>query len=138
MREFFVFRPFSWIFSRVTHNYFTTMAVSRAQKEAILVILEAHLKGCTSVAFTSNQKLTVEDINAIRKEVRVDGSVFMLAKKTLIRIAFKNVFGVELDLETLPGQVAIIIGKGSDKIAPLAAVNKFVVEFKKEQKIKFV
>ena len=115
------------------------MAVSRAQKEAILVVLEAHLKESVSVGFTSNQKLTVEDINAIRNDVRaVGGSVFMLAKKTLMRIAFKNVFGVDLDLDTLPGQVAIVISKGADKIAPLAAVNKYVAEFKKEEKIKFV
>ena len=115
------------------------MAVSRAQKEAILAVLEAHLKEAASVAFTSNQKLTVEDINGIRNDVRaLGGSVFMLAKKTLIRIAFKNVLGVDLDISTLPGQVAIVIAKGADKIAPLAAVNKHVAEFRKEEKIKFV
>ena len=113
------------------------MAVTRAKKSEILATLEAHLKDATSVAFTSNNKLTVEDIDSIRDDVRAQNGVFMLAKKTLIRIAFKNVLNADLDLDTLPGQVAIVISKG-DKIAALAAVNKYVAEFKKEQKIKFV
>lgn len=113
------------------------MAVTRAKKSEILATLEAHLKDATSVAFTSNNKLTVEDIESIRKDARAQNGVFMLAKKTLIRIAFKNVLGADLDLDTLPGQVAIVISKG-DKIAALAAVNKYVNEFKKEQKIKIV
>ncbi len=113
------------------------MAVTRAKKSEILAILEAHLKDATSVAFTSNNKLTVEDIESIRKDARAQNGVFMLAKKTLIRIAFKNVLNADLDLDTLPGQVAIVISKG-DKIAALAAVNKYVAEFKKEQKIKIV
>lgn len=113
------------------------MAVTRAKKSEILAALEAHLKDATSVAFTSNNKLTVEDIESIRKDARAQNGVFMLAKKTLIRIAFKNVLNADLDLDTLPGQVAIVISKG-DKIAALAAVNKYVAEFKKEQKIKIV
>jgi len=113
------------------------MAVTRAKKSDILATLEAHLKDTTSVAFTSNNKLTVEDIESIRKDARAQNGVFMLAKKTLIRIAFKNVLNADLDLDTLPGQVAIVISKG-DKIAALAAVNKYVAEFKKEQKIKIV
>ncbi len=113
------------------------MAVTRAKKSEILATLEAHLKDATSVAFTSNNKLTVEDIESIRKDARAQNGVFMLAKKTLIRIAFKNVLNADLDLDTLPGQVAIVISKG-DKIAALAAVNKYVAEFKKEQKIKIV
>lgn len=113
------------------------MAVSRSQKEEILAKLEAHLKDSTSVAFTTNNALTVEDIIAIRKDVRAQNGTFMLAKKTLMRLAFKNALGTDLDITTLPGQVAIVISKG-DKIAALAAVNKHVNEFKKEGKLKFV
>ncbi|MFZ3233509.1 MAG: 50S ribosomal protein L10, partial [Patescibacteria group bacterium] len=79
------------------------MAVTRAKKSEILAVLEAHLKDATSVAFTSNNKLTVEDIESIRKDARAQNGVFMLAKKTLIRIAFKNVLNADLDLDTLPG-----------------------------------
>lgn len=113
------------------------MAVSKAKKVEILATLEAHLKNSTSVAFTSNTGMTALDVTTMKKELRVQNTTFMLAKKTLMRIAFKNVFNVDLDIDTLPGQVAIIISKG-DKVAGLAIVNKYAKEWAKEQKMKFV
>lgn len=113
------------------------MAISKAKKGEILAVLEAHLKASTSVAFTSNTGMTALDVTTMKKELRIQNTTFMLAKKTLIRIAFKNVFNVELSLDTLPGQVAIIISKG-DKVAGLAVVNKYVKEWAKEKKMVFV
>lgn len=113
------------------------MAISKAKKGEILATLEQHLKASTSVAFTSNSGLTALDVTTMKKELRATQATFMLAKKTLIRIAFKNVFNVEIDLNTLPGQVAIVISKG-DKVAGLAVVNKYAIEWKKEEKMKFV
>ena len=115
------------------------MAITRTKKEEVLATLEAHLKDATSIAFTSNQRLTVLETMAMKRELRAQNTVFMLAKKTLIRIAFQNILGQDLDIDTLPGQVAIIISKG-DKVAGLSVVNKFANEreFKKAEKIKFV
>ncbi len=113
------------------------MAISKAKKGEILATLEAHLKASTSVAFTSNTGMTALDVTTMKKELRVQDTTFMLAKKTLMRIAFKNVFNVELDSDTLPGQVAIIISKG-DKVAGLAVVNKYAKEWAKEKKMQFV
>ncbi len=113
------------------------MAVSRAKKGEQLAALEAHLKDAKSVAFTSNQKVTVLEISALKKDLRSVQAIVLVAKKTLIKIAFKNVYGVELDLATLPGQVALIIGKG-DAIAPFGITNKYANEWKKEEKVTFV
>ena len=113
------------------------MAISRAKKVEILAKLEAHLRESTSVGFTMNSKLTVLETSKMKKDLRAQNTVFMLAKKTLIRLAFKNVYNVEIAPESLPGQVAIIISKG-DKVAGLGVVNKYAAQWKKEQKIKFV
>ncbi|MDP2103738.1 MAG: 50S ribosomal protein L10, partial [Candidatus Gracilibacteria bacterium] len=113
------------------------MAVSKEKKSEILAILEQHLKESVSVGFTSNTALTALDVFTMKRELRAASTTFMLAKKTLMRLAFKNVHGVDLDLDTLPGQVAIIFSKG-DKVAGLAIVNKFATEWKKEEKMKFV
>lgn len=113
------------------------MAITKAKKGEILAVLEAHLKASTSVAFTTNTGLTALDVTTMKKELRVQDTTFMLAKKTLMRIAFKNVFDVDMNLDTFPGQVAIIISKG-DKIAGLAVVNKYAKEWAKEGKMKFV
>ena len=115
------------------------MAVSKAKKVEQLAALEAHLKDAKSVAFTSNQKITVAEVTTIKRELRTQNAVFMIAKKTLIRIAFKNVFNLDLDIDTLPGQVAMVVAK-EDAIAPLGIVNKYAneKEWKKAQKLTFV
>jgi large subunit ribosomal protein L10 len=113
------------------------MAVSKAKKSEQLAALEAHLKDATSVAFTSNNKVTVLEVSALKKDLRAQNAIFLTIKKTLIRIAFKNVYNVEVDLATLPGQVALVIAKG-DAIAPLGVANKYANEWRKEEKLVFV
>ena len=113
------------------------MAVNKAKKSEILASLEQELKWASSIAFTSNTKLTVLDVTNMRKELRAVSASFTLAKKTLIKIAFKNVYGVELSDDILVWQVAVLISKW-DKIAGIAVVNKYAIDFKKEEKLKFV
>ena len=115
------------------------MAVSKARKVEQLAQLEVHLKEAKSVGFTSNQKITVAEVTAIKRDLISHNALFIVAKKTLIRIAFKNVYGVELDIDTLPGQVAMVIAK-DDAIAPLGVVNKYANEkdWKKAEKLTFV
>jgi large subunit ribosomal protein L10 len=113
------------------------MAVSKARKWEILANLEAHLKDAQSIAFMSNKALTVLETSKMKKEIRAANGTYIVAKKTLMVIAMKRVLGAEMDIATLPGAVAILICKG-DKIAPLAIVNKYAQELKKEEKIKFV
>jgi large subunit ribosomal protein L10 len=113
------------------------MAVTKAKKSEQLAALEAHLKEAKSVAFTSNQKVTVLEVSALKKDLRASNAIYITVKKTLIRIAFKNVYSVDLDLATLPGQVAVVIAKG-DAVAPLGITNKYANEWKKEEKMVFV
>jgi large subunit ribosomal protein L10 len=113
------------------------MAVSKAKKGEQLAALEAHLKDAVSVGFTSNQRVTVLEVSTMKKDLRAQNAIYLTIKKTLIRIAFKNVYGVDVDLATLPGQVSLVIAKG-DAIAPLGVVNKYANEWKKEEKVTFV
>jgi large subunit ribosomal protein L10 len=113
------------------------MAVSKAKKGEQLAALEAHLKEAVSVGFTSNQKVTVLEVSTMKKDLRAQNAIYLTIKKTLIRIAFKNVYGVDVDLATLPGQVSLVIAKG-DAIAPLGVVNKYATEWRKEEKVTFV
>lgn len=111
--------------------------VSKQKKAEQLAVLEAHLKSAKSVAFTSNTKVTVLEISALKKDLRAQNAIYLTAKKTLIRIAFKSVYGVEIDLATLPGQVGLVIANG-DALAPFGVANKYANEWKKEQKLVFV
>lgn len=113
------------------------MAVTKAKKSEQLAVLEAHLGAASSVAFTSNTRVTVLEISALKKDLRAQNAIYITAKKTLIRIAFKKVYGVDVDLATLPGQVGLVISKG-DALAPFSIAHKYVTEWKKEEKMKFV
>lgn len=73
----------------------------------------------------------------MKAELRKENAIYMVAKKTLICLAMKNVLGAEVDINTLPGAVAILVAKG-DKVAPLGIVNKYAQALRKEEKIKFV
>lgn len=113
------------------------MAVSRTKKESILSTLENHLKEAKSLVFTSNQRVTVDEITKMKRELRTQNVTYMLAKKTLMRIAFKNVYSLELDLDTLPWQVALAIAK-DDPIIALTIINRYAKEWKKDEKILFI
>ncbi len=113
------------------------MTVSRSRKSEQLAALEALLGEATSVGFVTTQKVTVEEVSNLKKELRASDAYFLVAKKTLMRIAFKNVYNADLDISTLPGQVALIIAKG-DKVAGLGITNKYATQWKKDKKITFV
>jgi large subunit ribosomal protein L10 len=112
------------------------MAVTRQQKEEILAKLIAEFKKAQTIAFTTNNALTVENVLTLKKELRAVDSSFMLAKKTLICKAIKEACGVDIAIDSLPGQVAVTLSR-SDKVAGLAVLNKYAKEWKKEQKISF-
>ena len=113
------------------------MAVTKAKKSEQLAVLEAHLKAASSVAFTSNTRVTVLEISALKRDLRAQNAIYLTAKKTLIRIAFKSAYGIYVDLATLPGQVGLVISKG-DALSPFSIANKYVNEWKKEEKMQFV
>ncbi len=113
------------------------MPVSKAKKWEILSLLEEELKKSTAVTFTKGNKLTVENITNIRKDLRKVDAKLILAKKTLIKIAFKNIFKIELKDENLLWQITLLICY-KDAIAPVSTMNKYATDFRKEEKIKFV
>jgi large subunit ribosomal protein L10 len=78
------------------------MALTKAQKIEVLNNLKELIKNAKSIGFTSNTGLTVEEITNLRISLREASSTFTLAKKTLIKKAFKEILKVELDDSLLP------------------------------------
>lgn len=103
------------------------MAVSKAKKSEILANLVANIKEAKSIWFTQTNAMTVEDFSALRAKLREVNTTYILAKKTIIRIAIKEVLGMDVDLKDLPGQIWIICSK-EDSIAGLSKTNDFVKE----------
>jgi len=111
------------------------MAVNKQKKQEILDALKVDLQNAKSVAFTSNNGLTVEEISDIRGGLREVDAKLMLAKKTLIKIAFKDVYGVELEDSMLEGQIAVLLSFG-DEVGGLGKANGFIKKLG-EEKIKW-
>lgn len=101
------------------------MALTRTKKEEIVNNLKNILKDANSVGFTTNIGLTVEDVTTLRVQLREVDSTFVLAKKTLIKIAFKEVYGVEINEDALPNQIALVLSN-DDAVAGLGKVNDFM------------
>jgi ribosomal protein L10 len=113
------------------------MAVNKTKKAEILSLLEQELQKANSIAFTTNSKLTVEEISSIRRDLRKVNSKLILAKKTLIKIAFKKIYNIDLQDEILIWQIAVLLSFW-DNIVPLNIINKYINEFKKDKKIRLV
>jgi len=101
------------------------MAVSKEKKVEIVNALKENFKNAKGVAFTENNWLSVEEITALRNEIRAANSTFMIAKKTLIKLAFKEVNDMDLTNDVLPGQIGIIFSN-EDAIAGIGEAQKFI------------
>jgi len=100
------------------------MALTKAQKVEVLNNLKTLIKEAKSIWFTTNTGLTVEEITNLRIDLREVNAVFTLAKKTLIKLAFKEVYDIELDDSLLPAQIALVISN-EDAVSGLGKVNAF-------------
>lgn len=98
------------------------MAVSRAKKEEILAELKTKFSGATSVVFVKNKGLTVDEILGIRSELRKAGDAFKISKKTLIRLALKELELPEVDDAILTGPIGVAFGH--DEISAAKLLDK--------------
>lgn len=109
------------------------MAVTKAKKSEILVDLIEKMKNAKSVWFSTTNWMTVQDFHNLRNDLRQVNTSYTLAKKTLIRIAVKEVYGLDLDL--VPWQIWVICSS-NDAIAWLSKTNDFMKKiFDKKAKI---
>ncbi len=111
------------------------MAVTKAKKSDILNNLIENIKEAKSIWFTQTNGLTVAEFSELRANLRTVNTSYIVAKKTIMRIAVKEVLNIDLDLDMIPGQVGIICSK-DDSIAWLSKTNDFVKEkFNKKAEI---
>jgi large subunit ribosomal protein L10 len=99
------------------------MAISRTKKEEIVKELGVKLAKQKSIVFADFTGLKVKDLSDLKAKLRKGNSEFKVAKKTLMRVAFKEK-GIDLDPKTLAGEVALVMGYG-DEVAPAKMVYEF-------------
>jgi large subunit ribosomal protein L10 len=101
------------------------MAITKEKKGQILKDLEEKFSRAKSVYFAENKGLTVKNVTALRKKLHDNGVDFVVAKKTLMKMAAKKNNLPEITDEVLTGPIAAVIGYDEDLIAPSKMVKDF-------------
>ena len=103
------------------------MAITKAKKTEILAILAAGLKSAETVSFVNFHGLKVNEVSALRKQLREAGVSYYVAKKTLVKRALdaQKVTGTQPEL---PGELAL--AWSGDAVASPKGVFEFQKGFK--------
>lgn len=99
------------------------MPKTRVQKEAKVQDLVTELQSMKSMVFANYEKLTVQDIEALRKLCKAEGVSYTVAKKTLLKQAFAQA-GLQIDPKGIEGNFATLIAM-QDEVAPAKIAVKF-------------
>ena len=100
------------------------MAKTKAEKGEIIAKLEKALKEGASSVFVHFSKVTVAEESAMRRQLRKEGVLYFVAKKTLIRRALDSLGHAHAEMP-LEGEVAIAYGGGTDATAAARLVHEF-------------
>jgi large subunit ribosomal protein L10 len=111
------------------------MPKSKEQKRDILEVIKEKAGRAKSVVFAKYDSLSVVENEELRKKLKEQNSEYLVAKKTLFNIAFKE-SGIEgFDAKKLEGKVAAVFGY-EDEVSPAKVVGNF--QKGREEKIVFV
>ncbi len=103
------------------------MAINKQKKQDIVKELEQKLKKAKSVVFTKYHGVEANDINVLRAKFKESGSEYLVAKKTLLDLAFSKGKMKDVKAKGLEGEIATVFGY-EDEVAPA----KIIAEFAKE------
>jgi len=105
------------------------MAISKDKKHEILARVTDALSGAKATVFVGFAKLTVTDASRMRRDLKQADVRYLVAKKTLLRLALKQ-RGYEGQAPELPGEVAIAWTSGDDVTAPARMVHQYGTKLK--------
>ncbi|MDD3861879.1 MAG: 50S ribosomal protein L10 [Candidatus Gracilibacteria bacterium] len=103
------------------------MPLTKDQKKEILDALVNEMKSAKSVVFADYKGLPVKEVRKLRSNLREKGVSYQVAKKTLIKLAAKEVGYDEIPADVLEGPVAIVCSM-EDEVSGA----KLVFEFSKK------
>ena len=98
------------------------MALTKAKKSQLLEDASSITKGAKTIVFVKFDKLTVSDVNTLRRNLQKEDIGYVVAKKTLLKraLGIQNLTG---DLPEMPGQIAVAYS--TDLLSPAREVFSF-------------
>ena len=107
------------------------MALTKEQKTKQVNDIKEKVANQKSMVFVDFNKVSSQDMFALRKNLKEEGCNLKIAKKTLVRVAFGQ-SGISFWNKVkavVPGQLALVLGI-DDEIAPARIANKFAKDHK--------
>jgi len=104
------------------------MALTKEQKQKIVEELKENIDKQKSMVFVAIEGLKAADLFDLRKRLKAADCLLIVAKKTLLDIAFKE-RKVGIEPEKLAGQLALVFGF-KDQISPAKIPYNFSLENK--------
>lgn len=104
------------------------MSLTREQKAVALAELKDKFKKAKVAVFSQYSGLKVQDSGTIRRELYTMGVDYKVAKKTLIKMAIKDLSLPIPDESIMAGPISVIFGY-DDAIAPLKKLTSFSKKF---------
>ena len=104
------------------------MAKSKAKKQVELRSLSEKAKVAKAVVFAKFSALEVKQSEAVREALRAENGEMVVAKKTLVSLAFKPAGEGEFNFKQVDGQMAVLFGYG-DEVTPAKLLAKYKKEF---------
>lgn len=99
------------------------MPKTKEQKKEILENIKDKLAKSKSVVFSSDTGMNVKSVEGLRKELKENGGEYIVAKKTLLRLATKDL-GESEAIEDLNGSVGVVLSY-DDEIVGAQLLNKY-------------
>ncbi len=100
------------------------MAVTKAKKEEVLKMLDEKFGKAKSVYFADFRGMTVKDLHTLRGKLREQNVEYVVAKKTLMKIAAKNNKFSDIPDDVMQGPVGAAFSY-EDEIAGVKAMHEF-------------
>lgn len=98
------------------------MAKTRQQKQHVLDALQKDFAEAKAVVVGSFANISVNEDQAMRKELKSEGISYQVVKKTLLKKAF-DAAGWEASLEGASGNVGVAVS-ATDEVAPARLMHK--------------
>jgi large subunit ribosomal protein L10 len=109
------------------------MAITKEKKKSLVKEYLEDLKSSHNVVIVQQNAVPVNATNKMRKELAPTQGKFSIIRKRLFLRALKDAGLEEVGLEKLEGPVVALYAKG-DEFAPLKVINKYLKEFKVDDK----
>jgi large subunit ribosomal protein L10 len=104
-------------------DIFNFMAKTKEQKVKIVEDLKEKIAKAKAMFFVDYKGLKVKDLSDLRKKLKEKGGKFLVAKKTLMGLVFKEK-KIKVPTEEMEGQIALVFGF-EDELSPAKAVYQF-------------